>query len=80
MIMKDKRARGLVTTIFTAGLILGIIYFIVFVIWGASGGFSAISQVGKLMSKIPAWFYIIVALIWLSKSMFGGGGDGGRRR
>lgn len=58
-------------TFITGGVVLAIIVFIIFSIWGASGGFSAISQVGKLMAQIPAWFYIVVAMIWLFKSMFG---------
>ena len=68
----NKKGKGIFTTLFTAGMIAGIIYFIVFVIWGASGGFSAISQVGKVMAQIPAWTYIVVAIIVLVKLMFGG--------
>ena len=59
-------------TFVTATAVLGIMYFIVFVIWGAGGGFSLIYEMGKIMKQIPVWGYLVVSLIILTKLMFGG--------
>jgi ABC-type Na+ efflux pump permease subunit len=71
---------GAFTTFFTKAFIIGIIVFIVFMIFGIGGGFSAIWKSGKIanqladiLSSIPVWFYVVIALIWLSKAMFSGG-------
>lgn len=67
----NKQGKSAASFILTAGVVIGLIYLIVFMIWGVGGGFSALYGIGKIMKQIPAWFYIVVALIWLTKSMFG---------
>ena len=63
---------GSIQTFLTKGFIFGIIVFILFTIWGVGGGFSLTYELGKIMKGIPVWTYIVVALIVLTKLMFGG--------
>lgn len=65
--IKDKRGRGGFgfMTYITNALIFAIIIFIIFAIWGGSGGFGLIIDIGKLMAKIPAWVYLSIGGIWL---------------
>jgi F0F1-type ATP synthase assembly protein I len=71
-IKMNKNGKSIFSTLLTGSFITAIILLIVFLIWGAGGGFSTIAGVGSLMKQIPAWFWIVVAMIWLTKAMFGG--------
>ena len=55
----------------TKSLIIGIIIFIAFAVWGTSGGFKIIVELGKLMAQIPAYVYLAVGGLWLFGKIMG---------
>jgi hypothetical protein len=55
--------------IVNAGLFFGLMVFIVFMIVGTGGGFAALWKVGAVLKQIPAWGWIVVAIIVLMKML-----------
>lgn len=55
----------------TNALIFAIIIFIIFAIWGSSGGFGLIVDVGKTMAKIPMWVYLTLGGLYLLGKIMG---------
>lgn len=64
--------KGGLQTFLTSNFIFAIIFLIVFLFVLGSGGASALINIGNLLSKIPAWFYIAIALLWFVKVILGG--------
>lgn len=62
---KKGSGRFSIMTYLTNALIFAIIIFIIFAIWGGSGGFGLIVDIGKAMAKIPAWVYLAIGGAWL---------------
>lgn len=60
----NKKGSGFQTFI-TTGFVIAAIYFIVFFIFGLGGGFKATWNLGQLVSEIPVWFWLVLALFWL---------------
>lgn len=52
-------------TYITGKLIIAVIIFIVFMIVLTGGGFSALWNIGNLLSKIPAFVWIGLLIFWL---------------
>lgn len=68
---KKGSGRFSITTYLTNALIFAIIIFIIFTIWGGSGGFGLIVDIGKAMAKIPAWVYLGLGGTWLFMKIIG---------
>lgn len=68
--MMNKKAMD-ITAFLNKALILGLIFFFIFIIWGSGGGFVTLAKIGSAMSKIPGMVWVIVGLIalfmWLKK-------------
>jgi hypothetical protein len=69
--------KGSFSAYITQAFIMAVIIFIVFVIFMAGGGLNAtwtiggiVSQIAKILAKVPAWAWITLALIWLINAMF----------
>ena len=65
--MMNRKAAigGIIQTILNSALIFGIMYFIIFVLIGAGGGFTTAFNIGKFIAKVPVWFWITISLFWL---------------
>lgn len=61
----NKKGEFRIAAFLTNVLIYAIIIFIIFAIWGSSGGFVAISKLGQVMSQIPGWVYLTIGGLWL---------------
>jgi len=67
----NKKAKFSVMTFLTQSLVFAIMAFIVFAIWGGSGGFGLIIKLGQAMASIPAWIYLAVGGVWLLGKIIG---------
>lgn len=67
----NKKAKISIMTYLTNTLIFAIMLFIVFAIWGGSGGFGLVVDLGKAMAKIPMWIYLIIGGAWLFGKIIG---------
>ena len=67
----NKKAKFSIMTYLTNTLIFAIMLFIVFAIWGGSGGFGLIVDLGKAMAQIPMWVYLIIGGAWLFGKIIG---------
>lgn len=69
--INDKRARVSIMGYLTNALIFAIMIFAVFAIWGFSGGFGLVVDLGKAMAKIPTWIYLAIGGAWLFGKIIG---------
>ena len=46
-------------------------FFILFAIWGGSGGFGLVVDLGQAMAKIPMWIYLALGGAWLFGKLIG---------
>ena len=67
----NKKAKLNVMAYLTNTLIFAIMLFIIFAIWGSSGGFGLVVDLGKAMSKIPMWAYLALGGAWLFGKIIG---------
>jgi len=58
--------KGSLQAIFTARMVMAIMLFIVFIVFMSGGGFKTTFDLGNLVSQIPIWFWLVVALLWLA--------------
>jgi hypothetical protein len=65
--MNKINKKGSGQFIVNAALIIAALYFIFFVVLGVSGGFTALWNIGSLLSSIPmvGWIIIIIILLLL---------------
>ena len=69
--MINKKAKFSVMTFLTQSLVFALIFVVVFAIWGGSGGFGLIVNIGQAMAKIPAWAYLALGVAYLFGKMIG---------
>lgn len=68
--MMSKKASG-ISTFLNQALVLGIILLIIFLVFGGSGGFTAIAKAGAFAAKVPGWAWIGLAVFVLLMAMGG---------
>lgn len=66
--MMNKKGAGGITAFLTSSLVFAAMAFIIFSLVGVGGGFKAAFDVGKFLSDIPVWFWIVAAVFWLARS------------
>lgn len=63
--MMNKRGGGVFQTILNSAMVIAVIYFVFFFIFGLGGGFKAAFNLGEFVATIPLWFWLVIAMFWL---------------
>jgi hypothetical protein len=50
---------------FSKSAAVGLLILIVVILIGFGGGFFSLVGLGKLVSKVPVWFWLLIGVLWL---------------